>query len=141
VMSQHVTDPAPALATVAPTTSSLVAALVDQCLEKDPDKRPQSGTHVADHLTPAPVAAVPTPPALRRLLTLGRRWAVLAPLYAAAIAVVGLPLILAEHLNLQGDLRVIVLSATWVVLLPPLLLTAALVRRLFRRIASLAESP
>jgi len=142
VMSQHVTDAAPSLASVAPKTSSLIAALVDQCLEKDPARRPQSGTHLAEHLTPAPVAAVPpSPPALRRLLTLGRRWAVLAPLYAAAIAVVGLPLILAEHLNLQGDLRVIVLSATWVVLLPPLLLTAALVRRLFRRIASLVESP
>jgi hypothetical protein len=83
----------------------------------------------------------PSPTALRKLLTLGRRWAVLAPLYAAAIAVVGLPVVLAEHLNLQGDLRVIVLSATWVVLLPPLLLTAALVRRLFRRIASLADTP
>ncbi|HEX4634353.1 MAG TPA: hypothetical protein VH163_10985 [Gemmatimonadales bacterium] len=141
-MSQHVTDVAPALASVAPRTSSLVATLVDSCLEKDPNKRPQSGTHLADHLTPASTAPVaPSPSALRKLLTLGRRWAVLAPLYAAAIAVVGLPVVLAEHLNLQGDLRVIVLSATWVVLLPPLLLTAALVRRLFRHIASLADSP
>jgi hypothetical protein len=115
---------------------------VDRCLEKDPDKRPQSGTHLADHLTPAPVATVASSPnALRKLLTLGRRWAVLAPLYVAALAVVGLPVLLAEHLNLRGDLRVIVLSATWVVLLPPLLLTAALVRRLFRHIATLADSP
>lgn len=142
VMSQHVTDPAPPLASVAPRTSSVIALLVDRCLEKDPARRPQSGTHLADDLTPASLEVVaPSPTALRKLLTLGRRWAVLAPLYAAAIAVVGLPVILARHLNLQGDLRVIVLSATWVVLLPPLLLTAALVRRLFRRIASLADSP
>jgi serine/threonine protein kinase len=139
VMSQHVTDAAPALASVAPKMSPIVAGLVDQCLQKDPEQRPQSGTQVADELvTRTPAAPVPAH-RIRKFLTLGRRWAVLAPLYLAAIGAVGLPLVLAQHLNLQGDLRILVLSATWVVLLPPLLLAVTLVRGLFRRMATLAE--
>ena len=138
VMSHHVTDLPPALATVAPKTPPAVAALIDRCLEKDPDRRPQSGNHIADGLFAAPV-----PPhhatRIRKALTWGRRWAVLAPLYLVAVGVVALPLALARHLNLQGGLLMVVLAATWVVLLPPLLLAVAQLRRLFRRIITLSE--
>lgn len=138
VMSHHVTDLPPALATVAPNTSPAVAALIDRCLEKDPDRRPQSGTHIADGLFAAP-AAPHHATGIRKALTWGRRWAVLAPLYLVAVGVVALPLVLARHLNLQGGLLMVVLAATWVVLLPPLLLAVAQLRRLFRRIITLSE--
>ena len=138
VMSRHVTDPAPPLASVAPNLPRHVADLVDRCLLKDPAQRPPGGAHVADQLALTPAV---TPPAtqIRKLLTLGRRWAVLVPLYVAAIAAVGLPVLLARHLNLQGGVLIIVLSATWVALLPPLLVAVTLVRRLFRRIITLSE--
>ena len=138
VMSQHVTDPPPALNSVAPLTPPAVAALVDRCLQKDPLERPQSGTHIADGLLSVPAAPHPAT-RIRKFLTLGRRWAVLAPLYLVAAGVVGLPLVLARHLNLHGGLLVVVLAATWVALLPPLLLAVAQLRRLFRRIITLSE--
>ncbi len=139
VMTQHVTEVPSPLATVAPKTSTAVASLVDRCLEKNPDQRPQSGNHIADGLAALPAPAPHSVTRIRKLLTLGRRWSVLAPLYLVAIGVVGLPLVLAQHLNLQGGLLIVVLAATWVVLLPPLFLTVAQLRRLFRRIITLSE--
>ena len=139
VMTQHVTEVPSPLATVAPKTSTAVASLVDRCLEKNPDQRPQSGNHIADGLAAQPAPAPHSVTRIRKLLTLGRRWSVLAPLYLVAIGVVGLPLVLAQHLNLQGGLLIVVLAATWVALLPPLFLTVAQLRRLFRRIITLSE--
>ena len=141
VMSQHVTDTPPALASLAPHLPSHVTALVDRCLLKDPALRPQNGTHVAQGLAEAAPAAPPAQAVhtVRNLLTLGRRWAVLAPLYLVAIGVVGLPVLLAEYLNLRGGLRLAVLSSAWIMLLPPLLLAVTLVRRLFRRIESIVD--
>lgn len=139
VMTQHVTDVPSPLATVAPKTPTAVASLVDRCLEKNPDQRPQSGNHIADGLAAQPAPAPHSVTRIRKLLTLGRRWSVLAPLYLVAIGVVGLPLVLAQHLNLQGGLLIVVLAATWVVLLPPLFLTVTQLRRLFRRIITLSE--
>jgi hypothetical protein len=74
VMSQHVTDTPPTLATVAPDLPKHVADLVDRCLLKDPARRPSGGTVLADALTPPPALAPEPPLAVRAFVTQERQW-------------------------------------------------------------------
>ena len=78
VMSQHVTDPAPPLATVAPHLPRHMADLVDRCLLKEPAQRPPHGTAIADVLTPPPELTPAPPLAVRAFVTQERQWGGLA---------------------------------------------------------------
>ncbi|HWZ28848.1 MAG TPA: serine/threonine-protein kinase, partial [Gemmatimonadales bacterium] len=84
VMSQHVTDPPPPLATVAPHVPKHVADLVDRCLLKDPAQRPSGGTVMAEVLTPAPEPRPAPPLAVRAFVTQERQWGGLATAIARA---------------------------------------------------------
>ncbi len=50
VLARHVTEPAPALATMGMPVSRKVAAIVDRCLAKSPEQRPASAEAVAEQL-------------------------------------------------------------------------------------------
>jgi hypothetical protein len=50
VLLAHATKPAPSLASVAPDVPRTVAAVIDRCLAKDPDARPDTGEALADAL-------------------------------------------------------------------------------------------
>ena len=57
VLVAHATQPAPPLASVAPGVPRQIAAVVDRCLEKDPDARYATGEELADALGRALAAA------------------------------------------------------------------------------------
>src|SRR4029077_13679568 len=83
-MSQHVTDPPPSLAAVAPQVPRTVTDLVDRCLLKDPAQRPPHGSAVAEVLSPAPVVSQPPPLAVRAFVTQERHWGSLATAFTRA---------------------------------------------------------
>jgi len=84
VMSQHVTDPPPSLAAVAPHVPRTVTDLVDRCLLKDPAQRPPHGSAVAEALSPAPGVSQPPPLAVRAFVTQERQWGSLATAFTRA---------------------------------------------------------
>ncbi len=47
VLAKHVSEPPPAIKSVRPEVPPKLASLIDQCLEKAPDRRPQSGDDIA----------------------------------------------------------------------------------------------
>ena len=53
LLSMHATAPPPELATLAPNTPAAIAALVMQCLEKQPDRRPSSARELLDRFAAA----------------------------------------------------------------------------------------
>ena len=132
VMAQHVTDPPPAVATVAPKLPPHVATLIDRCLAKRPEERPIDGARVAETLTPPVEVHASTPLAVRAFVAQGRQWAGLATLYSVAIGFAGLPFALAVLLKLHGPARIAILSAAWVLVVPPLLVAVSRARKLLR---------
>jgi serine/threonine-protein kinase len=52
VLGQHLTEPPPLLASVAPQAPPAVAAVIDRCLRKDPEQRFSSGEALAEALSP-----------------------------------------------------------------------------------------
>jgi serine/threonine-protein kinase len=52
ILGQHLTQPPPLLASVAPQAPPVVAAVIDRCLRKDPDQRFSSGEALAEALSP-----------------------------------------------------------------------------------------
>mgnify|MGYP001375907109 CR=1 FL=1 len=65
VLGQHLAQPAPRVASVAPHTPPNVATALDRCLRKEPDQRFSSGEALADALMPDPEMDRELPLALR----------------------------------------------------------------------------
>jgi hypothetical protein len=65
VLAKQVTEPAPPLSTLGLTVSRKMAALVDRCLAKSPDHRPESAIVLAEQLGVALERRRELPPALR----------------------------------------------------------------------------
>jgi serine/threonine-protein kinase len=90
VMAQHVTEPVPRLATVAPRVPPDLAAAVERCLAKDPAERPATGEALVEAIDAALAAGRRLPMAVRAFLAEGRRGAAarIAGAWVAALALV-----------------------------------------------------
>ena len=85
VIHQHVTEPAPRVAVVAPRVPPRVAEAVDRCLAKDPDQRFRSAEDLATAVSADASARKQVPPEVRSLLRHMRETGVIG----AALGVVG----------------------------------------------------
>ncbi len=65
VMAQHVTQPAPPVASVVPQVSAPLASVIDRCLRKEPDARFADGGAIADALPHDTAVDRPIPAPLR----------------------------------------------------------------------------
>jgi eukaryotic-like serine/threonine-protein kinase len=76
LMTAHVSAPAPALRDAAPAVPAPLAALVMQCLKKDPRDRPASATALLEELAAVSDGGAALLPAARRVVASGRtvRW-------------------------------------------------------------------
>ncbi|HYT03457.1 MAG TPA: serine/threonine-protein kinase [Gemmatimonadales bacterium] len=92
VLAQHVTDPPPPLASVAPGVPRRLAAVIDRCLAKDPAARFPSGAALAEAIARAvPRRAAPAV-AVRAFMMEGTHLSTAARLYVV-LASLGLPLL------------------------------------------------
>jgi serine/threonine-protein kinase len=92
VMQQHLDEPAPPLAAMAPWVPGPLATAIDRCLNKDPAARWSS----ADELGAVVQRATgdgPQPLAVRAFFTESRQLAVVARAYGALAGLVGVPLL------------------------------------------------
>lgn len=85
VIHQHVTEPAPRVAVVAPRVPPRVAEAVDRCLAKDPDQRFRSAEDLATAVSADASARKQVPPEVRSLLRHMRETGVIG----AALGIVG----------------------------------------------------
>ena len=79
VLAQQITRAAPPVASVARGTPASLARAIDQCLEKDPARRPATGEVLADMLAPALAARQDIPVPVRVFLDRRRMGALMAP--------------------------------------------------------------
>jgi serine/threonine-protein kinase len=68
VLAQHITKPAPTLASVARGAPRALTTAVDRCLAKEPAKRFASGGELADALAPTLTKQAEVPPPIRAFL-------------------------------------------------------------------------
>jgi predicted Ser/Thr protein kinase len=131
VLAQHVTDPAPPLASVAPGVPRRLAAAIDRCLAKDPAARFSSGAALADAIADAvrPQAAAV---AVRAFVTESKHLSTATRLYLV-FASLALPLLSLDALTAPdrwarvGDVTAVALIATL-----PLVVMVTRVRRLLQ---------
>jgi serine/threonine-protein kinase len=71
LLAQHITKPAPALASVAPGVPKRLARAVDRCLAKDPTERFETGEALAEAVAQTTEVARETPAPIRVWLTRG----------------------------------------------------------------------
>src|SRR5262245_122564 len=100
VLAQQITKPAPPVASVAAGLPSTLARVVDQCLEKDPSRRPATGEALADALAPAlEQRSTEIPVAIRVFLDRRKAAAMIVP----ATTLIPLSLVLfVENLRIGG---------------------------------------
>src|SRR5881296_3705096 len=127
VLAQHVTDPAPALASVAPAVPRRLAQVIDRCLAKDPLARFPSGAAIADAVRPRTAAV-----ALRAFVTASKHLSTAAWLYGV-FASLALPM-LGLHAWTASDAwtRIGDIAAGALIPLLPLSVMVTRVRRLLR---------
>ena len=73
LLARHVTETAPSLGSMGMPVSRKVAAIVDRCLAKDPDRRPQTAQGLADQLGATLDQRRELPAALRTFVKRGAR--------------------------------------------------------------------
>jgi eukaryotic-like serine/threonine-protein kinase len=99
VMARHLAQPVPRVDEAAPGISARLACAIDRCLAKQPEGRFSSAEDFAaaleHHATVAPVQ----PAVIQHWL---RRWDRIAPVYAIAMPVIGLRLLLDSWTTLYG---------------------------------------
>lgn len=91
VMARHLTQPVPRVDEAAPGVSARLARAIDRCLAKQPDQRFPSAEEFTTALEHHAIIAPTQPVAIQHWL---RRWDRIAPLYAIAMPVIGLRLLL-----------------------------------------------
>ena len=79
VLAQQITRPAPPVASVARGVPASLGRAIDQCLEKDPARRPATGEVLADMLAPALATRQDIPIPVRVFLDRRRMGVLLAP--------------------------------------------------------------
>src|SRR5439155_952445 len=89
VLAQHVTRPAPAVATVAHGIPRALAQAIDRCLQKDPMSRFESGEAFADALAPALEKRREVPVPIRVFLDRRRAAILVAPVAMAVPTLFG----------------------------------------------------
>jgi eukaryotic-like serine/threonine-protein kinase len=128
ILARHVSDPAPPLASVAPTVPHRLAEAIDRCLAKDPAARFPNGEALAAELAAAldRRAAV----AVRAFVTEARQLSTTALLYGAFSAV-ALPLLMVRLLEPdEPRSRAALLAVAAAVVAVPLVVMVSRVRRL-----------
>ena len=129
VLTRHVTDPPPRLASVVPGVPDRLAEAIDRCLAKDPGARYPSGEALA-----AAIAAAldrRTAVAVRAFVTEARQLSTATLLYGA-FAGVATPLLALEFVQLSGRARATTLLLAILILTVPLGVMVSRVRRLLR---------
>jgi eukaryotic-like serine/threonine-protein kinase len=101
VLAQQITKPAPPVASIAVGLPSTLARVIDQCLEKDPSRRPATGEALADALVPSREQSSEVPVPIRVFLDRRRLAAMIPPAVLLIPAGVGL---LIENLRGGGSL-------------------------------------
>jgi eukaryotic-like serine/threonine-protein kinase len=101
VLAQQITKPAPPVASVAVGIPSTLARAIDQCLEKDPSRRPATGEALADALVPPRETSSEVPVPIRVFLDRRRMAGMIPP--AAALIPMGIGLLI-ESLRGGGAL-------------------------------------
>jgi hypothetical protein len=91
VMARHLAQPVPRVDEAAPGISARLASAIDRCLAKQPENRFASAEEFTAMLEHHATVAPAQPVAIQHWL---RRWDRIAPLYAIAMPVVGLRLLL-----------------------------------------------
>jgi len=128
VLARHVNDPAPPLASVAPSVPPRLAETIDRCLAKDPGARFPNGEALADALAAALDRRAAM--AVRAFVTEARHLSTSALLYGA-FAGVALPLLAARLLAPEEPrARAALIAAVALIAVVPLLVMVARVRRL-----------
>ena len=132
VLAQHVTDPAPPLASVAPAVPRRLAEIVDRCLAKDPAARFPSGAALAEAIADAVRPQTAPAVAVRAFVTESKHLSTATRLYlvfaSLALPLLGLDAWAAPGLWVStGDLTAAALIAAL-----PLVVMVARVRRLLR---------
>jgi len=80
VLMQHLTKPAPAVASVARGAPAVLARAIDTCLQKDPTKRFTTGEALADALAPSLEKRAEVPVPIRVFLDRRRMMAMVVPI-------------------------------------------------------------
>ncbi len=91
IMARHIAQPVPSVHEAAPAISARLARAIDRCLAKSPTDRFASGEEFAAALEHHAVVVQGQPMAIQHWL---KRWERIAPVYAIAMPVVGLRMIL-----------------------------------------------
>src|SRR5262245_40861819 len=91
VLAQQITKPAPPVASVTAGIPSTLARVIDQCLEKDPTRRPATGEALADALVPPREQSTEVPAPIRVFLDRRRMAAMFPP--AAALIPLGITML------------------------------------------------
>ncbi|HET7457797.1 MAG TPA: serine/threonine-protein kinase [Gemmatimonadaceae bacterium] len=90
LLSQHLTQAAPSVLTVAPSVPRRVASVIDQCLRKEPAARYATGEALADALAPGPAASTEIPAPLRLWLSRGEMLGRFLPVTVAVVFAVSI---------------------------------------------------
>jgi serine/threonine-protein kinase len=129
-LTQHIAEPAPPLATVAPRVPPRLAQIVDRCLAKEPWARFPDAAALVRAVSEA-VVAPPAPLAVRAFLVRGTHLEAPALIHAAITGVVLLPATVAAWSSpATGLVRAIATVALVVALALPVLVAVGRVRRL-----------
>jgi len=102
VMARHLTQPVPRVDEAAPGVSARLARAIDRCLAKTPEQRFPSAEEFTAALEHHATLVAAQPVAIQHWL---RRWDRIAPVYAIAMPVMGLRLLLGEASNYFRDYR------------------------------------
>ncbi len=115
ILAQHVGQPAPPLLSVAPQVQAGLAAVVDRCLRKEPERRFSSASALAEALGPEGQLDRELPVPLRVFIKQNREWeSVVAWSFLGLLFVV--PLLVAAVLS-GGNRAILVLGTIAAVLL------------------------
>jgi len=90
VLAQHLTKPAPPVASVARGIPPALGTVVDSCLHKDPSARPASGEALADALAPSLERRAEVPVPLRVFLDRRRMMVLVAPISMGLLSAGGM---------------------------------------------------
>lgn len=105
ILAQHISDPAPPLARVAPWVPKRLARSIDRCLAKNPDARFQRAEDLADEMTQVLQVHGAAPVAVRAFVTESKHLTAAAALYALFLAI-SLPPLAGGALALSGSVGV-----------------------------------
>ena len=120
VLAQHITRPAPTVASVARGAPRSLVRVIDRCLEKEPAARFATGEALADELAPSLVRSTEIPVPIRVFLDRRR----VAPL--AVPVALAFPMIMRLSVGPNPDLAAVVLILGGALAIP----TAVLIKRM-----------